>query len=382
MTNTTRKISMKKNKSKCKKYNYVRITKTINGKKKEFSGKTKAEVQKKIKEYEQTHMSSNLEFFEMKFQDLFELWFYGIKRHDSIKPSTYMRYDTVYRNHIKDSSISNIAICKMKSLDLQRFVNELIKKGNSPDSIKNTFKVIKMFFKYLVIEDAMVKDITLPVKLPKSMKVQKKIRTFTNDERSLITEHLDQFRFPFLIQLGFASGMRLGEMLALSYEDFRDGGVYVEKTLSCSEVIISEENRERKKMILPPKSKTSVRFIPLPDVIFAYLEQHRLRQKELLLSNGARMSEYCFTQLNGELLDTPTIGTNIQKFFKKCGVLNHSAHDMRHTYITNLIESGAPLSVVKELAGHSDIKMTMRYTHISLDSKVKAVDMAFERLVL
>ena len=117
---------MKKNKSKCKKYNYVRITKTINGKKKEFSGKTKAEVQKKIKEYEQTHMSSNLEFSEMKFQDLFELWFYGIKRHDSIKPSTYMRYDTVYRNHIKDSSISNIAICKMKSLDLQRFVNELI----------------------------------------------------------------------------------------------------------------------------------------------------------------------------------------------------------------------------------------------------------------
>lgn len=94
------------------------------------------------------------------------------------------------------------------------------------------------------------------------------------------------------------------------------------------------------------------------------------------------MSEYCFTQLNGELLDTPTIGTNIQKFFKKCGVLNHSAHDMRHTYITNLIESGAPLSVVKELAGHSDIKMTMRYTHISLESKVKAVDMAFERLVL
>jgi site-specific recombinase XerD len=49
-------------------------------------------------------------------------------------------------------------------------------------------------------------------------------------------------------------------------------------------------------------------------------------------------------------------------------------HDLRHTFATNLVLGGADLATVKELMGHADITMTLRYSHPTPDSKRRAVD--------
>ena len=93
----------------------------------------------------------------------------------------------------------------------------------------------------------------------------------------------------------------------------------------------------------------------------------------IMQSNHAYHGGYCFTKPDGELHDLTSVNKSIKKFFIKCGMPNHSAHDLRHTYISSLVEAGVKISTVKDLAGHSDISMTLRYTHINEDMKRRAV---------
>lgn len=353
---------------------YYRVTKTIGyGKRKDFYGKTKKDALKKYEEYKVEHTAPNVDYSNMKFGALFEFWLYQVKRLDSIKPATFARYDTTYRNHIRKSRLTNIPIYKLKSIDLQLFVNDQIAKGISPANVKNTFKVVKMFVHFLFDEEAITRDYSKSVKLPRSFKIHDRIRVFTPEEKQIISEHLYECPYPFILQLGMASGMRLGEMLALKYDDFSSTGVSVNKTLSCSYVINGVDDRVRKKMVIPPKTETSIRFIPLPDSVFQALAIHKYRHNMIMQGNHAYHGGYCFTKPDGELHDLTSVNKSIKKFFIKCGMPNHSAHDLRHTYISSLVEAGVEISTVKDLAGHSDISMTLRYTHINEDMKRRAV---------
>jgi site-specific recombinase XerD len=353
---------------------YYRIKRTLpNGKCKDFYGKSKAEAIKKYEKYKQEHTAPNLEYSEMEFGKLFEIWLYQIKRLDSIKPATFARYDASYRNHIRGCRLSRIPIYKLKSIDLQLFINDMVDQGLTPANIKNIFKLVKIFIHYLYDEDALTKDISHNVKIPRALDVQNRIRVFTPYEKSLISSQLDTCPYAFLIQLGFASGMRLGEMLALQYNDFTSTGVSINKTLSCVYVVTDANTRIRQKLIIPPKTPNSVRFIPLPDQTLEALKTHKKKHDIILREHHADCHGYCFTMSNGEIHDLTSVNKSIKKFFSRCGVENHSVHDLRHTYISSLVEAGVELATVKELAGHSDISMTLKYTHIHEDMKRRAV---------
>jgi site-specific recombinase XerD len=65
----------------------------------------------------------------------------------------------------------------------------------------------------------------------------------------------------------------------------------------------------------------------------------------------------------------------LTRLCKKAGVKRITWHALRHTFCTHLIIRGASVPVVKELAGHSDVRITMQYVHLTDDAKRKAIAM-------
>jgi integrase len=92
-----------------------------------------------------------------------------------------------------------------------------------------------------------------------------------------------------------------------------------------------------------------------------------------VLKSIPRTSEYVFPNP-----DTGKPYTDIKKSWatvmKKAGIKNFRFHDLRHTAITRMVEKAIPLTVVREIAGHSKIETTMRYTHISSKQKIEAIE--------
>lgn len=92
-----------------------------------------------------------------------------------------------------------------------------------------------------------------------------------------------------------------------------------------------------------------------------------------ILKNLPRTSEYVF--INPETGKPYTdIKHSWQTVMEAAGIENFRFHDLRHTAITRMVEKGIPLPVVKEIAGHSKIETTMRYTHTSDKQKVEAIE--------
>ena len=75
---------------------------------------------------------------------------------------------------------------------------------------------------------------------------------------------------------------------------------------------------------------------------------------------------------------------NVRKSFftalKRAGIINFRFHDLRHTFVSQLVMSGVDLNTVRELLGHKSIEMTLRYSHLSPDHKKRAVDILGKRM--
>ena len=185
--------------------------------------------------------------------------------------------------------------------------------------------------------------------------LKKEMEFYTYDEYQKFDSVIDQFEWHTFFEVLYYIGLRQGELQALQFRDinFDKQEISITKTLTTK---IKGENWT----ISPPKTKNSIRVLPLPKIV--------LNDLKTMLNNAKKYRDYKNTWFvfgNSIPFKETTIQTHKNKYCKLADIKQIRIHDFRHSCASLLINRGASISLVSKYLGHGDISTTLRiYTHL------------------
>jgi integrase/recombinase XerC len=149
-----------------------------------------------------------------------------------------------------------------------------------------------------------------------------------------------------ILELFYASGLRLSELAALDVDDVNVGGRMVR--------VIGKGGKPR---IVPFNSSTA-------DALRVYFKDRLALMGRAV--PGSSGSEPVFVNYRGTRLSTRSIDRIVRRHVTQCSArLGISPHALRHSFATHLLQRGADLRVIQELLGHARLSTTQRYTHVN-----------------
>ena len=243
------------------------------------------------------------------------------------------------KEYFKDMHIENI-----KPATIQKFIQFLQDKGLAAASINKYRAVLSKVFSLAVDNEKC--SVNPVLKVPKLKVNNIRIRVLSLDEEKRLYKILNMAQYKRMkrfITLALNTGMRRSELLNLKWDD-------ISSDFSTLLILNSKSGKSRE---IPINKKT------------------KLVLKTLYKNRG---SVYVFYNLKtgNKYIDLKKVLTTI---FKLASLENFSLHCCRHTFATRLLEKGADIRTVQELLGHSDIRMTERYTHTNKAKKLEAVNL-------
>lgn len=170
------------------------------------------------------------------------------------------------------------------------------------------------------------------------------------ERRKELLPDLKEVAFPDhlkpLVLISLNTGMRRGEVFNLTWADID----VKNKTITVN----GDTSKSGQTRHIPMNREALA-------TIEAWKEQH------------TRKSGYVFQSKDGKRLDN--VNTSWEGALKRAKVTGFRWHDLRHTFASKLVMAGVPLNTVRDLLGHSDLAMTLRYAHLAPDSKASAVEL-------
>ncbi len=350
-----------------------------NGKpdRKQFYGQTQREVKEKLEKYKRQMSMGILTEEKITLQDWFYTWLFDYKKQD-LKPKSFQRYDGIYRNYIKNTSLGKVKLCDLRTTHLQRYYKSLLDEEVTPSTIKEINTKLKTCLSEAERQGYILKNWCKLVILPK-IEDREEIKVLTQEEQKKFLNAIKDHELELLFIVALGTGLRLGELLGLKWSDidFKSNELTVNRTFQTIAIyqddkIIGYERKE-----LPPKTKNSYRTIPVPQSIIKKLKAYKKQQNTIILYVGEAYNNnnYIFTNKLGEPIHDKKPGRNLKSILKKINIEPIKFHNLRHTYATRLFEANIPPKTVQKLMGHADIQTTMNiYTHVMKDKKLEAVD--------
>ena len=157
--------------------------------------------------------------------------------------------------------------------------------------------------------------------------------------------------------------MRQGEILGLQWSDldFNNRIIHVIHNLSNTATFDENMNRTYNLTLTTPKTKNSIRSIPMNDTVYN------------LLINKPRTNTMVFPSRNNTYICNKNLLKVWQSKLKSTNLRYRKFHDLRHTFATLLLSRGCDLITLKELMGHSSIKITEIYLEAIPEKKINSV---------
>lgn len=352
-----------------------------NGKliRKQFYGKTQKEVKLKLEEYKkQINLGLLPTDDKLNLEQWYYTWLFDYRIKD-LKPKSFEKYEGIYRNYIKDTSLGKIKLKDLRATHLQQYYNKLLDiEKKAASTIKGLNTRLKPCLAEAEKQGYIQKNYCKMVTLPKD-NTTKEIKVLTPIQQQSFITAIKGHELEVLFLIALSTGLRLGEILGLKWSDidFNSGTLTVNRTLQRVTEIDRDGNREGKIIEQLPKTKNSIRTVPIPQNILSRLKDHRVEQNKnrLKLGEAYLNNDYVFCNNLGYPIDDKRPARNLKSILTKLNIEPIKFHGLRHTYATRLFEANVPPKTVQVLMGHYDISITMDiYTHVMEDTKLEAVE--------
>lgn len=327
---------------------------------KSFSGDTKKEILQKIRDFHSQKEASPEIEREMTFAAWSEEWYLSYR--NQVQPSTYSNYK--YTIKLLNKHLGTMKLTEILPIRIMRIMDTLKSEGYSKSQISKCRTMLIQIFDAAEDNNLLTRNPARRTKPPKdldsfTLKPKTDKDAFTKVEIQILFNELPCNLPGHSIRLMLLTGIRVQELLALTVDDIPEDG----SSLNIDKAVKTVDNSP---MLGPPKSKHSVRVIPVPASGRA--------SAQYLRSHGGH--PFIWTQsIRHPLYSVNAFRKAYYKIIKPIdGVRNLSPHCCRHTYVTQLQAKGVAMEIIAKLSGHADIATTDGYLHMAEDIFKTAVE--------
>ena len=276
-----------------------------------------------------------------------------------VKESTYVKYCTILNNHILPK-LGGCFPLGITSQLVERFKQELLEKGLSSKTVRDILMALHTILKYTAAQFPGAFP-TVEITYPKEQK--KETRVLNIDEQRRFMNYLqnDMDECKFGVFLALLTGLRLGELCALRWENvsLRNGTIHVDATMQRLRDYECTGGGKTKVIIGTPKSDTSIRTIPLTETAIRLCGQYDPHCPAAFLLTGTE-----------QFMEPRQLQKRLAKYTKECGLEGVHFHTIRHTFATRCVEAGFEIKSLSEILGHANTTITLdRYVHSSMEMK-------------
>lgn len=311
-------------------------------------GKTYTEAKDKQALFMQDYLSTH-KLTTMSLSGIMHEWLNHIE--NTVKKSTYQKYRSIVKNHIDTHIIGTVQLRYLSAKSYSDYTKSKLDAGTfSPKTVNDILIVIGLALSYAEEVYGIKKPKLQRVKEPK-----KEMRVLSIQEQKQLEQYLyhDMNLYNFGVLLALYTGMRIGELCALQWDDIRPDCIFITKTMHRI-----QDNDHTLIEITEPKTLSSVRTIPIPDFLKAIVDGFRQ-------PNG-----YVLVNRNGKYVEPRLMQLNFKRIVEDCALPKTNFHALRHTFATRCIEVGFDVKSLSEILGHADVKTTLnKYVHSSFELK-------------
>ena len=252
--------------------------------------------------------------------------------------NSYRNDLNIYKEYLNDKGINSVN--SIKSNHIKDFLK--IRSNEKTTTLAHNLTVIKNFHLYLYKQNITKDNISEYISRPKVRKSIPKVLSIEDVDKLLdirLETPLD-YRNKAMLELMYATGLRISELIALKVNDI--------DLLEGTVIVMGKGSKER--------------VIPVGDYAIDYLKKYLNERNKLL----REPTDYLFLNNHGRPISRQGFFKILKALLREKG-LNEDAspHTLRHSFATHLINRGADLRSVQEMLGHSDITTTKIYTEVS-----------------
>lgn len=332
---------------------YYFITR-INGKQVKRRGfKSKKEALLAEAQLEEEGIPEEIETFEYIANEYLD-W-YKKRR----KESSYYKIESIVRVHLipyfKDKKLQSI-----RQRDIIKFQDMLIDSQAAASHVKKIHTTLSAIFGF-AIKNEYTKENPAQIVGNVDLKEDKHVNYWTLEEFKAFIKCVDEELYHALFMVLYYSGLRKGELLALTWADidFENNTINVDKT---------EYNRK----VTTTKTAASIRKILMPKFVMDLLKKMKLSQA-VTYRKEPDLTYVVFGEFH-DSISTSTLDRKFEKYVKDAAVKKIRIHDFRHSHASYLINKGAIVSMIASRLGHSDVATTLNtYSHLYPTTEKDAV---------